>query len=398
MAEIEVIIEKCNGCELCVKACPYGAIQVEEKKAIITGECNFCAACVSVCEQGAIVIRKAKREAPRPDEHKGVWIFAETRKDEISSVAFELLGKARKLAKDLKTDVCAVVLGDNPQQFAEELFTHGAQKLYLANHSELKDPIEEKYAKVMVNLIREYKPEIVLAGATAFGRSLMPKLAAMLNTGLTADCTELEIEPKDNLLLQTRPAFGGNIMATIVCRNARPQMATVRPHVMKKQEKEDKKQGEIIEFKADDSLLNSQVRLVDFIEEVGEKINLEDAEIIVSGGRGVGGQENFSVIYDLAEAIGGTVGASRGAVDAGWISYPHQVGQTGKTVSPKLYIACGISGAVQHLAGMQTSDIIVAVNKDPDAPIFNVATFGVVGNLFEVVPLITNELKEERGG
>ena len=237
----------------------------------------------------------------------------------------------------------------------------------------------------------------MITGATALGRAFIPRVAAIIETGLTADCTGLDIDKENGLLLQTRPTFGGNIMATIVCRTKRPQMSTVRPHVFKKGTPEPGRKAEIIRMSLDGKPTDSRVKLLEFIEDVTEKIKVEDADIIVSGGRGLGKPENFKVVEELAEVIGAAVGASRAAVDEGWIPYSHQVGQTGKTVCPKLYIACGISGAVQHLAGMQTSDTIVAINEDPNAPIFEVATYGIVGDIFEIVPMLTARIKESRG-
>lgn len=392
--DIKVDLEKCTGCKLCIKACPYGAIEVIEKKAVIAASCNLCGACIESCKFEAIVMPRKKRTVSTGD--RGVWVFAEQRRGSIASVVFELLGEGRKLADELRTELSVILLGHGVEKQAKLLAEYGADRIYLCDRPELKDLLDENYAGVISQMIVEYKPEIVLAGATSAGRSLIPKIAARLETGLTADCTELAIDSEQRLLLQTRPAFGGNIMATIICPGKRPQMATVRPHVMKRAQRNGERKAKIISYKPKNPF-ECGAEIIDFIEDVGEKVKLEEAEIIISGGRGLGGAENFRIIRELAETLGAAVGASRAAVDAEWISYSHQVGQTGKTVCPKVYFACGISGAVQHLAGMQTSDIIVAINKDPQAPIFQVATYGLVGNLFEVVPALTKKFRETLG-
>lgn len=396
--DIEVIQEKCTGCKLCIKVCPFGAIRVEKKVAIIDlDKCNLCGACVSACKFNAIVLRKpeSKHTGVSEKDYKGIWVFGEQKKGIIQPVVFELLGEARRLAEDLKTDVSCIVLGYRLEnQRIEELFWKGADKVYLVEEEELYHYQDEPYTNVLVELIKEYKPEIFLCGATAIGRSLISRVAVKIKTGLTADCTGLAIDPQTKLLLQTRPAFGGNIMATIICPDYRPQMATVRHKVMKELSPDKKRKGTIIRCNYDGKLLLSRTKLLDIVEEIGATVNLAEADIIVSGGRGLGKAENFKLIEELAKVLGGAVGASRAAVDSGWIPYSHQVGQTGRTVCPKLYIACGISGQIQHLIGMQSSKIIVAINKDPHAPIFNVATYGIVGDLFEIVPLLTQRFKE----
>ncbi|HDP69914.1 MAG TPA: electron transfer flavoprotein subunit alpha [Actinobacteria bacterium] len=394
---IKIDLSKCTGCKLCKKACMYNAIDIVEKKAYVNDKCTLCAACVSVCKYEAIFIKKENKPILNLSEYKGVWVFAEQRRGELAGVVFELLGEGRKLAKDLKVELSVVLLGENISNLADELIYCGADRVYLVDDPILKDCLEDVYSNTLVRMIEKYKPEIVLAGATSFGRSLIPKVAAILETGLTADCTGLDIDKENRLLLQTRPAFGGNIMATIICPNRRPQMATVRPKVMKRAQRDKKRVKEIVKETVSKSMV-SRVKLLDFIEDLSEKINLEEAEIIVAGGRGLGKEENFKMMEELALSLNAAIGASRAAVDAGWISYSHQIGQTGKTVCPKLYIACGISGAIQHLAGMQTSDCIVAINKDPNAPIFDVANYGVVGDLFEIVPMITAKLKQRNGG
>ncbi len=391
---IEIITDKCVGCKLCIRACPFGAITVENKLAIIDfDKCTLCGACVDVCKFDAILIRK--EEVPTKDisAYKGVWVVAEQSKGIIQSVTYELLGKGRELADKLGVELCVVLLGDRIEAKSKELFHRGAEKVYVVDSPKLKHYQSEPYSNVLIELINEYKPEIVLCGATSTGRSLISRVAVKIGAGLTADCTGLDIDQERGLLLQTRPAFGGNIMATIICPNHRPQMATVRHKVMKEAVPDPSRTGRIIKKAYSDKLLASRTKILDIVEEEGYKINLSDADIIVSGGRGLGKPESFALLHELADAIGGAVGASRAAVDADWIAYSHQVGQTGKTVCPKIYIACGISGQIQHLAGMSSADIIIAINKDPDAPIFKVANYGVVGDLFEIIPALTKKLK-----
>ncbi|MFH1783376.1 MAG: electron transfer flavoprotein subunit alpha [bacterium] len=391
--KIEVIKEKCTGCKLCVPSCPFAAIEIVAKLAIIKDNCTFCGACVEACKFKAIVLEREEKKADLSG-YKNVWVFAEQNKNKIESVVYELLGEGRKLADALGEKLCAVLLGSDVKEQAKDLITHGADMVYLVEDELLCDFHEDSYGRVIVNLAKEANPNIILIGATTIGRSLGPKVATVLKTGLTADCTGLEIDPEEKLLLQTRPAFGGNIMATIICPHNRPQMATVRHKVMKKAPEDKSHKGEIIEKKFEKEVFDSRMNIVKFVEEVTKTVNLAEADIIVSGGRAMGGPENFKIIEDLANVIGGAVGASRAAVDAGWIPYSHQVGQTGRTVCPKLYIACGISGAIQHLVGMQSSDVIVAINKDPMAPIFKVATYGIEGDVFEVVPALTAEFKK----
>jgi len=395
---IEVIKEKCSGCGLCLSACLYNAIEIIDNLAVIKENCTFCGACVEVCTFEAIILSKEEKKPEAvPSEYRGVWVFAEQRKGKVQKVVFELLGEGRKLAETLKVELAAVLLGGEVEAEVGELIARGADKVYLVESPELSFYQDEPYSSVLTQLIREYKPEIVLTGATTIGRALIPRVAVKLETGLTADCTGLAIDEERRLLLQTRPAFGGNIMATIICAERRPQMATVRHKVFKEAIPDKNRKGEVIRKKFESGVLKSRTRLLETVEEVGSTVNLAEADIIVSGGRGVGGPENFHLIEELAQVLGGAVGASRAAVDSGWIPYSHQVGQTGKTVCPKLYIACGISGAIQHLAGMQSSKCIVAINKDPDAPIFKVANFGIVGDLFEVIPALVKKFREIRG-
>ena len=384
--------EKCNGCETCVSVCPFSAIEIRDGKAFITEYCQICMACISACLEGAITEVPEVQEVQEAQEGKGVWVFAEQRAGKVASVAYELLGAGRRLADELKTELSAVLFGASEKE-ANELIKWGADKVF---HS--TDPIFEKfndepYSRLLINLIREHNPEIVLAGATPIGRSFIPRVAARLRTGLTADCTALEIDKDTGKLLQIRPAFGGNIMATILCPNNRPQIATVRPRVMKKGEYNPDRKGEVISVPAGN--LPCRTKVIETVKDASEcKVNLQEADIIVSGGRGLGNPKGFELLLELAKLLDGTVGASRAAVDESWIPYRHQVGQTGKTVCPKIYIACGISGAVQHLVGMQSSDIIIAINKNPEAPIFNVATYGIIGDLYEIIPLLIKKIKE----
>ncbi|HTZ17823.1 MAG TPA: FAD-binding protein [Dissulfurispiraceae bacterium] len=394
---IVIRTEKCSGCGECAASCPFTAIEIKDDKACINEYCNFCSACLGVCPEGAIVEVQDEGDANEVADlssYKGVWTFAEQREGKLASVALELLGSGRKLADERKTELCAVLFGAGNHE-AQELIKWGADKVYHAANPSLDRFNDEPYSQLLINLVRQYKPEIVLAGATAIGRSFVPRVAGKLKTGLTADCTALEIDGDSGNLLQIRPAFGGNIMATILCPNYRPQIATVRPRVMKRGLYEPDRKGEIIAVSTDG--ISSRTKVLEVVQENSEcMVNLQDAEIIVSGGRGLGNDKGFALIRELAELLGGAVGASRGAVDEGWIPYRHQVGQTGKTVCPKIYIACGISGAVQHLVGMQSSDIIIAINKNPDAPIFNVATYGIAGDVYEVLPMMIKKLREAK--
>ncbi len=391
---IEIITEKCVGCQACLKACPFGAISMEGKLAAIDfDKCTLCGACVDSCKFDAILLRKEEAVTQDISAYKGVWVVAEQNKGVLQSVTYELLGKGKELADKLEAELCAVLLGSNTEQMANKLIHRGAKKVYTVDSPKLGHYQNEPYSKVLIELINEYKPEIVLCGATSTGRSLISRVAVKIDAGLTADCTGLDIDQEKRLLLQTRPAFGGNIMATIICPNHRPQMATVRHKVMKEADVDTSRKGEIINKSYNEDILSSRTKVIKVVEEEGQTVNLSEADIIVSGGRGLGKPESFKVLHELADAIGGAVGASRAAVDADWIAYSHQVGQTGKTVCPKIYIACGISGQIQHLAGMSSSDIIIAINKDPDAPIFKVANYGIVGDLFEIIPKLTKKLQ-----
>ncbi len=340
------------------------------------------------------------------EEYKGVYVFAQQVDNEISSIAFELLGKAKDLAKDLNTDVTAVLIGSGVKGLADQLAEYGADKVIVVDDPELKDYRTEPYAHALASVINKYKPEIMLVGATAIGRDLGPRVSARVATGLTADCTVLEIgdfplqavpgqEQLHNQLLMTRPAFGGNTIATIACPYNRPQMATVRAGVMQKIDPIKGAKANVEEFNPGFTPDNKYVEILDIVKSVAETVDIMDAKILVSGGRGVGNPENFKILEDLAEVLGGTVSCSRAVVDSGWKPKDLQVGQTGKTVRPNVYFAIGISGAIQHVAGMEESDIIVAINKDADAPIFDVADYGVVGDLSKIVQKLTEALKAE---
>jgi len=393
MALLKVISDRCTGCGLCVKECPYGAIEVVERVAVIKETCTDCGACIESCKFEALYIeRRRPRQVCDPSQYQGVWVFIEHEEGRIAHVSLELLGKGGELAQALSAELCAMVLGNAIDPVVQEAFKFGAEKVYCVEDPMLEGYRTDPYVRAASHLVRTYKPEIILLGATTNGRDFAGALATELGTGLTADCTGLEIDPDRRLLIQTRPAFGGNIMATIICPDHRPQMATVRHKVMKKGHPDPARRGEVIVERV--SLQDPRARIIEIRHEMGQEVNLAEADIIVSGGRGLGKPEHFSVIRELARELGAAVGASRAAVDAGWIPAYHQVGQTGKTVCPKLYIACGISGAIQHLAGMSSSDTIVAINKDPDAPIFHIADYGIVGDLFEVVPAMIKVLRE----
>ncbi|MGL5780035.1 electron transfer flavoprotein subunit alpha/FixB family protein [Cetobacterium sp.] len=326
------------------------------------------------------------------EEYKDVWVFAEQRQGKIMPVVIELLGEGKKLAKELGVNLCAILLGNNILDLAQELIEYGADKVYLANDEKLFNYTTDGYTTVITEAIKKYKPEIFLLGATHIGRDLGPRISSRLDTGLTADCTKLEIDPNDKKILQTRPAFGGNIMATIICPNTRPQMSTVRPGVMDKAIRNLQNIGLIEELTVNLSSNDIRTRVIKTVKNKKELVSLSDANIIVSGGLGVGSKEGFTLLENLAQKLDGVVGASRAAVDAGWIDHSHQVGQTGTTTKPNLYIACGISGAIQHIAGMQESDFIIAINKNSTAPIFNVADIGIVGDVHEILPLLTEQL------
>ncbi|MEG0854336.1 MAG: electron transfer flavoprotein subunit alpha [Angelakisella sp.] len=389
---IRIINEKCKGCSICVKSCPFSAITMENKLAVIGSNCTGCGVCVDKCPFGAIEKTEEEKNGVDISKYHGVWVFAEQRQGKLMPVVIELLGEGKKLAAEVGCELCAILCGEEIGDLAAELIACGADKVYVADAPELKNYTTDGYTKVIMEAITKYKPEIVLLGATHIGRDLGPCLAVQCGTGLTADCTKLEIDPESKGIMQTRPAFGGNLMATIVCPNHRPQMSTVRPGVMSKAVRDDSRKGEVIQLKVNLKEGDIRTKILEIVKNIGEIVCLTDAEVIVSGGMGLGKPEGFQLLQKLADRLGGCVAGSRAAVDAGWIDHAYQVGQTGTTVKPRLYFACGISGAIQHVAGMQNSDYIIAINKDDAAPIFDIADYGIVGDLYSVVPAILDAL------
>jgi electron transfer flavoprotein alpha subunit len=384
--------DKCIGCVKCVKVCPAAAIEMAftpEEQAILDQLAKTGAAPVEEPDDEAAAIAQMQAQ------FRGVWVFIEQTEGEPAKVSWELLGKGRELADKLGVELCAMVIGHQVEHLCRESFEYGATRAYLVDAPAFKDYRTQPYLEAGCHLISLYKPEVILMGATGMGRDLAGAIATRVGTGLTADCTGLDIDDKRNLM-QTRPAFGGNIMATIMCDKYRPQMSTVRPHVMQMPEAMKGRSGEIVRV---DFTVPEESVLVKVLEIIHDrdgkhKVDLGGAEFIISGGRGMMGPDNFAILKELADELGGVVGASRSAVDAGWMPHERQVGQTGKTVRPKIYIACGISGAIQHLVGMQDSDLIIAINRDKDAPIFEVAHYGIVGDLFQIVPLLTRKIRD----
>jgi len=392
-----IIAEKCIGCGRCVKVCPAEALEMyltpEERK--LLEELSKQEPDAAEAEEEEVDEEQA-RIAAKLKEYKGVWVYVEQTDGKAATVSWELLGVGAELAKTLGVDLCTAVIGDNVEHLCRESFAHGASKAYLMDDPVFQHYRTESYYKAICHLVHKYKPEIILLGATGLGRDLAGAVATDLQTGLTADCTGLSIDER-GFLLQTRPAFGGNIMATIMTERTRPQMSTVRPHVMPMPQRDDSRSGEVIREPAmirEEDIAVKVLEVIDDCSQGADAIDIAAADIIVSGGRGMHAKENFQMLQELADELGGVVGSSRAAVEAGWMPVERQVGQTGKTVRPKIYIACGISGAIQHLVGMQDSDFIIAINQDRDAPIFEVATYGIVGDVFNVVPAITKRIKE----
>jgi electron transfer flavoprotein alpha subunit/NAD-dependent dihydropyrimidine dehydrogenase PreA subunit len=388
-----VELDLCNGCKRCIKACPYGAVELKDEKAMILERCTSCGACLEVCKQEAILTDAKPRTVPDFSDRKGVWVFAEQRDGKLSQVSLELLGKAQELAGALNQDVSALLLGYEVEELTKTLMRYGADNVFLAEQLTLKDYRTIAYAKVIEELVNHYKPNILLMGATHIGRDLAPRVSRRVGAGLTADCTELVIDPEEGILLQTRPAFGGNVMATIANRYSRPQMATVRPGVMEVKENPGHK-GKLIKYEASLSEEEVATKVLKVVKEKRKAVDLSKAKVVVAGGRGVGDATGFRVLEELAAAVHGEIAGTRVAVEEGWIPAERQVGQTGQSVRPELYIACGISGAIQHRAGMMNARYIIAVNKDPRAPIFQVSDWSIVGDLHEVVPEMIRQLKE----
>ncbi len=393
--QIEVLQDKCVGCKLCVKACPFGAISMCERKAVIDyDKCTLCGSCVPVCKSEA-VRQSAATAATKRQATGEVWVFCEIDPEagRLAGVSVELLGLAQELAAALNVKVGALLAGCDLAGYGREAGAQGADRVYLIEHPDLEHYDDERYGTVISRLVTERKPEILLGGASAVGRALLPRIAIKVHTGLTADCTELDIDPTTGLLRQTRPAFGGNILATITCENHRPQMATVRPGVLRRKPADPARTGEIIACPPRAEELRSSLEWLDFRPRGKGDVDLREAEIIVAVGYGAGSPDGVRLVAELAQALGGALGASRSVVDAGWIEYPHQVGQTGTTVQPKLYVACGISGAIQHIVGMQNSETIVAINRDPDAPIFQYADYALVGDIADIVPELLRQIE-----
>ncbi len=389
-----VDIDLCDGCRRCVRACPYDAVEIVEGKAQIGDRCTDCAACLAVCKTEALRLEKPTRVIPDFSAWKGVFVFIETRSGAAAKVSLELLGAARDLAKELGETVSAVLLGHRIGALSSVLFHHGARRVYLADHPEMSEYRTLAYTRVLADLILREKPGIFLFGATAAGRDLAPRVARRSAAGLTADCTGLFIDPADKILVQVRPAFGGNIMATIANRYSRPQMATVRPGVMTAKPVPENT-GEVISVPVNLDSEDRRERIRETVPARRTGIDLSRAKVIVAGGRGAGGERGFSLLRELAAVMGGEVAGTRVAAESGWISPEQQVGQTGRTVRPEIYIACGVSGAVQHRAGMTGSRYVIAVNKDQNAPIFQTADWGIVGDLFDVVPELIRRLRPE---
>lgn len=389
------VIEECIGCGACIGVCPFNTIIMQDGKATITEGCTVCSACLDTCPIGAIILEDEEKTIEMDkNEYKGVWVYIEQIDGQARSVGYELLGEGRRLAETMGQELSGVIIGDNVKKLAKEVFASGADKVYLVEGAEYKHYTTDAYTIAFTDLIKTYRPAVLLIGATNDGRDLGPRVACRGGTGLTADCTSLAIDEATGLVAWTRPAFGGNLMATILCPDHRPQMGTVRPKVFKCLEQDFTRTGEIVQVASKVKSSDIRTKLIEVIKVCTASCKLEEAEIIVSGGRGMCKPENFVLIEELASVLGGAVGASRAAVDAGWKPHIHQVGQTGKTVGPKIYFACGISGAIQHLAGMSSSDIIIAINKDADAPIFKVANYGIVGDVLEIIPFLIEEFSK----
>lgn len=389
--------DKCTACELCLASCPYDAISIIIDTAVINERCTGCGACLDACKKEAILSDRKETEHVDLSGHKGVWIFAEQSDGVLNKGALELIGSGQELGKELGEELCVMLLGENVAHLTGELSAYGAKKIYLAQNEKLRSYQTNAYSKIISGIIEKYKPAVLLFSATLTGRDLAPRIAQRLRVGLTADCTELTIDKEKGDLLQTRPAFGGNIMATIISPKTRPQMATVRPGVMKLKKSSAKTKAiktKIIECKVKLNKTDIKTKILEVIKERRRYTNLQDSKVIIGGGRGIRSEKGVKILEQLAEAIGGEVAGTRVAVEKGWMTQERQIGQTGLSVSPELYIACGISGSIQHRAGIQNARIIVAINTDEDAPIFDIADYKIVGDLFEIVPALTEALRE----
>ncbi|MDR0977535.1 MAG: electron transfer flavoprotein subunit alpha [Endomicrobium sp.] len=405
---IKVLSDKCTGCGQCADSCPFGAVSMcgrsgdsdnrQQFAVIDLNKCMYCGSCIDACKFGAVELKKDEPYlSVDKSKYNGVWVFAEQRHGKIANVVYELLNEGGRLAKKLEVSLSAVLIGSGIKSKADDLVKRGADKVYVCDDPVFSEFQDDPYTSMLVQLIDKEKPEIILMGATNMGRSFASRVAARIHTGLTADCTSLEIDAAARNLQQTRPAFGGNIMATILTPCHRPQMSTVRCRIFKESKIDENRKGEIIDCKVDASALPVRTNFLAFVKDENTDLNISDVDIIVSGGRGVGKADGFKLLKDLADILGGSVGASRAAVDFGWIPPSRQIGQTGKIVGPKVYIACGISGQIQHVVGMNSSDIIIAINKDPDCPMMRNATYAVEGDLYEIIPNMIKEIKSIRG-
>lgn len=396
MADIVIDLEKCNGCGLCARSCPYQAIEMVDKKAVWTEDrCTLCGACLEPCKVDAISGEIPTREIPVFPDHRDVWVFVEQHDGVFHRSAYELIGCARALADDIGQQVTAAVLGAEVRDKSDALIHHGADRCIVVEHSALAYYQTCTYAHVLSGLIAKHKPNILLIAATHLGRDLAPRVARRMRLGLTADCTRLSIDPDEKILLQTRPAFGGNIMATIVSRYSRPQTATVRPGIMKALEPDTARTGNVVVEEVNMAECLEFTRVLECVMHPDKGVDLASAKIIVAGGRPMCSERGVSLLKEFADAVGGQVACTRVVVEEGFLPVEHQVGQTGKTVRPEVYFACGISGAVQHKAGMDGSRYIVAINKDADAPIFEIADFAIVADAFEVLPALICAVKEQ---
>lgn len=392
MAGLLIDLNKCVGCGICTKSCSSNALEIKNSKVEVNDNCILCGVCIDACPFNALSIEKEENSTVDCSEYSDIWVFAEQHKGKVLPVSLELLGKGKELSQEKRCSLNAVLIGRNIRSEAEKIIAYGADKVYICDDNDLEINSDERYTDIFSSMISRYKPEILLLGATGFGRSLAPRIAARARTGLTADCTILEIDDETGLLHQTRPAFGGNLMATIICPAHRPQMATVRPGIMPIQEPDYSREGEIISIEYE-ATVDKKIKLIEDIL-APEVKTIADAEIIVAVGRGIGSQKNIALAEKLASLLGGNIGVSRPLVDVGWSSQNNQIGQTGSSVSPKLLISCGISGAIQHLAGISGAENIIAINSDPEAPIFNVAHYKLVGDCVEILKHLINSVEE----